>query len=264
MAISLDRRELEQVAFNAAKESMSYIESVTVGNEGPFAIAAAASRIVQTHITNKLRDLFPTDNVLDAPIEKGTSGRTWVVKPIDSVTQFVEGKRDWVISFGLFDGKRPIFGVAYVPGRARMISGGAYWPPTLNGNHLQEPSPFPPDRRLFFAVSWEIDKWDSAFLELAEHNAMFRFREGPVQTLVMMMAGFFDGYISDWVTVNDLMGSLPILRALGLTYDIAPAGGKGVKVQVGRANRGPVRGVLDDHNCLARLINEQLEENSED
>ncbi|OAP54197.1 hypothetical protein AYL99_11732 [Fonsecaea erecta] len=261
MATSIDRTLLEGIAFDAATECLRYIDSVTAGNEGPEGVADVASRIVRTHITDRLRCLFPTDDVLDALITKGTSGRTWVMKPIDAANQFVQGYRHWAISFGLFDGTRPLFGVIYMPGQGKMVSGGVHWPPTLNGHPMQKLS-IPTVKRISFAVSWDMKRSDPAFLQLAQHNARFRYREDPVLALITVMSGQFEGYINDSIAVKDLIGPLAILSALGVAYDIAPAsghGGKGVRVHIGWPNRGPVRGVGDDQNCLALLLNEPRE-----
>lgn len=75
-----------------------------------------------------LRDLierdFPADGILgeEGARKPGSSGRRWIVDPIDGTRDFVRGNRFWCVLIALEAGGEPVLGVAHFP-----MLGETYW-----------------------------------------------------------------------------------------------------------------------------------------
>lgn len=80
---------------------------------------ARAERLV----VERLRTAFPNDALLgeeSGPVP-GTSGRRWIVDPLDGTTNYAHGMPVFGVSIGLEVGGRPIIGVVYDPTRDELF-----------------------------------------------------------------------------------------------------------------------------------------------
>jgi len=86
-------------------------------SEGSFDPVTAADREVEAAIRSILTERRPHDGVLGEEHSKtqGTSGRTWVIDPIDGTRAFMCGLPTWGILIALNDGARPVLGVMDQP-----------------------------------------------------------------------------------------------------------------------------------------------------
>jgi myo-inositol-1(or 4)-monophosphatase len=104
----------------------------------------------ERHITAALRRRFPADALLgeEGADEQGSSGRTWVIDPIDGTTNFVYGYGSYAISIACRDEEGGAIGVVYDPVRDECFSarrgGGAF----LDGRPLRLAPPPPLERAL--------------------------------------------------------------------------------------------------------------------
>ncbi len=78
-------------------------------------------------IVEGLARAFPGDAVLseEAPGELPSSGRCWVVDPLDGTADFVDGVEDFVVMVGLCVDGRPELGVVHHPPSDVIYRGGA-------------------------------------------------------------------------------------------------------------------------------------------
>jgi histidinol-phosphatase len=89
-------------------------------------------RAAERAIRDEVSAARPRDGVLgeeDGPVE-GTSGRTWVVDPIDGTKLYAEGVPLWTTLVALREGDRVVLGVADVPAlgeRYHATLGGGAW-----------------------------------------------------------------------------------------------------------------------------------------
>src|SRR5262249_47416542 len=72
---------------------------------------------------------FPQDGILgeEGASKIGTSGRLWIIDPIDGTRDFVRGNRFWCVLIALMHGDEPAVGVAHFPmlgGTYRATRGG--------------------------------------------------------------------------------------------------------------------------------------------
>ncbi|MGM0577288.1 MAG: 3'(2'),5'-bisphosphate nucleotidase CysQ family protein [Myxococcota bacterium] len=153
-------RELE-VACRLAREAGASVRRVrlegfeahTKSDESPVTRADTASERV---LCDGLLEAFPDDGILSeetANIQEGTSGRTWVLDPLDGTRAFVADRSGYAVQVGLLEAGRPILGVVFEPRDDRLhraVRGEGAWldtgdaaPRRLRVSERSEPSEMP-------------------------------------------------------------------------------------------------------------------------
>jgi histidinol-phosphatase len=76
-----------------------------------------ADRAVETAIRRKLAELRPGDAIVGEEFgaDSSTTGRRWVIDPIDATKNFVRGVPVWATLIALMDGPEVVVGVASAP-----------------------------------------------------------------------------------------------------------------------------------------------------
>ena len=102
-------------------------------------VVTAVDRAAEHAIRTAVREHFPGDGVRgeEEGLEPGTSGRVWVVDPIDGTRMYVEGIPTWTTLIGLRDDSGTLVGVADAPAlheRATAVRGAGAW---QDGRRLQ-------------------------------------------------------------------------------------------------------------------------------
>ncbi len=84
-------------------------------------------------IVSILSQAFPEDGFLgeEGASREGTSGRRWIIDPIDGTRDFVRNNRLWAILIGLEENNEPVVGICYLPMLGEMYYAakgqGAFW-----------------------------------------------------------------------------------------------------------------------------------------
>ena len=101
-------------------------------------VVSIADREVEALIRKRFGDAFDTDGVLgeEYGLEKGISGYTWVVDPIDGTSPFVNGMPSWCVSIALLHDGAPVIGVIYAPCFDELYAACLGKGATLNGKVL--------------------------------------------------------------------------------------------------------------------------------
>ena len=133
----------ETIAVEAGKRAIRFFDrlsSLTVETKGPLDLVTQADREVEKFLIAQLRKAYPADGIYgeEGGHHAGTSGRIWVLDPIDGTFNFVRGSDQWTISIGLLENGVPVFGVLYCPMRDELYVGGRDVQPRLNGRVLQK------------------------------------------------------------------------------------------------------------------------------
>ena len=120
---------VERLAREAGAVALSHFEAlstVPVVAKGHLDLVTAADQEVERFLTQGLGEAFPDDGIFgeEGAAQDGTSGRTWVLDPIDGTFNFVRGGDQWAISIGLYENGHPSFGVIFAPLRSQMLVGG--------------------------------------------------------------------------------------------------------------------------------------------
>ena len=96
-----------------------------------------ADQEVEERIRTLLLDNYPSDGVIGEEFENatGSSGRVWVIDPIDATKNFLRGVPVWATLIGLLEEGQPVLGVVSAPALGRR-----WWATTGNGAYTQDPS----------------------------------------------------------------------------------------------------------------------------
>ena len=173
-------------------------------------------------MTEGLATAFPEDGIFgeEGAAHEGTSGRTWVVDPIDGTFNFVRGGDQWAISIGLYEAGRPIFGVIFAPLRAQLLVGGIGLPSTLNGQLMAQRSGLDSSRAacgVGFHPVIPVDlRLETLRFVLQDAGMSFRCCGSATLSLIEVALGQVDGYLGIGESSWDLMAALPILDQIGI------------------------------------------------
>lgn len=215
---------LNPLARDAGELALTHFGNLAQSNineKGPLDLVTAADREVEAMIIARLQSAFPEDGILgeEGGAIPGTSGRIWVIDPIDGTFNFVRGGSQWAVSIGLWDGRKPVAGIVYAPAMGVTLTGGAGEAPKLNGQVLPPLSPYLPDRAsVCVGLGRAIPASERiGMLRYLTEDAdiMFRCCNASTIALLEVATGEVDGHIGFGESAWDVMAIWPILEALG-------------------------------------------------
>lgn len=98
-------------------------------------VVTAADHAAERQIVETLATERPDDGVLgeEGASHDGTSGRTWVIDPVDGTYNFVAGLDWWCSALALTDGDELVLGAVHHPATGRTYVGGPGLPTTVDG-----------------------------------------------------------------------------------------------------------------------------------
>nr|WP_253945339.1 inositol monophosphatase family protein [Nocardioides sp. zg-DK7169] len=98
-------------------------------------VVTAADRAAERLVVQTLAAERPADGVLgeEGSARDGTSGRTWVIDPVDGTYNFVAGLDWWCSALALRDGEDLLLGAVHHPASGTTYVGGPGVPATANG-----------------------------------------------------------------------------------------------------------------------------------
>ena len=101
-------------------------------------VVTAADHAAERLIVERLRDARPDDGILgeEGAAHAGTSGRMWVIDPVDGTYNYAHGLDWWCSALALtVDGVLALGAVHHAPGNVLWV-GGPDHPPTRNGEPM--------------------------------------------------------------------------------------------------------------------------------
>ncbi|BCP55558.1 arabinose phosphate phosphatase [Kaistia sp. 32K] len=220
---------IEAIARGAGEIALRHFRSLAslpVEQKGHLDLVTEADRAVEDYLTASLQRAFPEDGIFGEERGEiaGSSGRIWVIDPIDGTFNFVRGGQNWAISIGLFENRTPIYGTLFAPVRDLMLSGGLDVPAQRNGK------PVPPLPALDLSqgatgIGWHPSVSTSDRVELIRFvsdalGINVRFCGSSALSLVDIALGETDGYLALGDSTWDVMAGLPILASLGASHTI--------------------------------------------
>lgn len=216
---------VERLAREAGAIATSHFETlatVPVESKGHLDLVTAADQEVERYLTKRLLQLFPDDGIFgeEGATREGTTGRIWVIDPIDGTFNFVRGGDQWAISIGLYENSRPNFGVIHAPVRRQTLVGGAGLPSTLNGIAMAPRSGLNKNRAAcgvgFHPTILVERRLQTLRYVLEEARMSFRCCGSATVSLIEVALGQVDGYLGMGESTWDLMAALPILEQIGI------------------------------------------------
>lgn len=101
-------------------------------------VVTAADHAAEAYVLEQLRRCRPEDGVLgeEGAAFAGTSGRTWVIDPVDGTYNFLHGSSYWCSALALKDEGGVVLGAIFQPEEDKLWLGGKGRPATLNDASL--------------------------------------------------------------------------------------------------------------------------------
>lgn len=216
---------VETLAREAGAIAMSHFETlatVPVESKGHLDLVTAADQEVEHFLTERLGQAFPDDGIFgeEGAARQGTTGRVWVVDPIDGTFNFVRGGDQWAVSIGLYENSRPTFGVIHAPVRSQTLIGGVGHPSTLNGVSMAQRGGLDENRAAcgvgFHPTIAVEQRLQTLRYVLEDARMSFRCCGSATVSLIEVALGQVDGYLGIGESTWDLMAALPILEQIGI------------------------------------------------
>jgi fructose-1,6-bisphosphatase/inositol monophosphatase family enzyme len=101
-------------------------------------VVTAADHAAEAYVLEQLQRCRPDDGILgeEGASVAGTSGRTWVIDPVDGTYNFLHGSTYWCSAIALKDTSGVQLGAIFQPEEDKLWLGGTDRPSTLNGERL--------------------------------------------------------------------------------------------------------------------------------
>ena len=188
-----------------------------------------ADRESEAAIVEFLRSEFPADGILaeEGSIGRGTSGRTWIIDPLDGTSNYLQHFPVWSISIGLRANDEIIAGAIYEPLRELTFTAergaGAFRngvrmhvsdQKTIEGSFLATGFPFRAQKH--------VTLYCDIFEDVISHAKGVRRAGSAALDLAYTAAGIFDGFFELHLSRWDVAaGSLMITEAGGVVSDFS-------------------------------------------
>ncbi len=175
-----------------------------------------------------IRKRFPYDEIMgeEGTLEKGSSGRRWIIDPLDGTLNFIHSLAIFCISIGLIDEKGDLLvGAIYQPMTKELFTAerghGAY----LNNRRIRVTRNFRSERLLLatgfpYKVYEHLDKYLALFKDILVSTAGIRRPGSAAIDLAYTACGRFDGFWEYGLNAWDIAaGALIVKEAGGIVTD---------------------------------------------
>jgi myo-inositol-1(or 4)-monophosphatase len=126
-------REAGSLAARMRGEGLSLQNKTSISD-----VVTEADHAAEKLVVEALAERRPADGVLgeEGASREGTSGRTWIIDPVDGTYNFVAGLDWWCSAIALTDGDDLVLGAVHHPATGRTFVGGPGLPTTVDGMPL--------------------------------------------------------------------------------------------------------------------------------
>ncbi|MGH6870230.1 MAG: histidinol-phosphatase [Rhizomicrobium sp.] len=201
------------------------IEVIDKGGKGTrpiFDPVTEADRGAEDAMRALIRAERPRDGILgeERGHEPGTSGRTWILDPIDGTRPFITGRHTWGTLIALAEGDRPVLGIIDQPVlHERFI--GHDGKSVYRGPDGREPMQTRACAALSAAVVSTTHPWSyfsrgqrAAFERVCELSRMSYFG-GDCYGYALLAMGFIDVVIESRLAPWDVAALIPVIEGAG-------------------------------------------------
>jgi myo-inositol-1(or 4)-monophosphatase len=189
-----------------------------------------ADRTAEEAIAGLLRSERPDDGIVgeEGAAVEGTSGRRWVVDPLDGTTNYLYGFPQWAVSVAVEDRAGALAGVVFDPVRGELFAAARGGGAALAGERLRVRDGADLSRSLIatgfgYEPGWRREQ-AAAAAHLLPHVRDIRRAGAAALDLAWLAAGRLDGYWErglhpwDWAA-----GRLLVTEAGGAVADLEGA-----------------------------------------
>jgi myo-inositol-1(or 4)-monophosphatase len=215
---------LRELAEGAGEILMRYhgaLASADVEQKGPRDLVSVADREAEAHLVEAIRAAHPEDGILgeEGSSIEGTSGRRWILDPLDGTTNFVHGLPFFCVSIGLEVDGEIAHGCVYAPVMGEMFLASRGEGATLNGAPLTVSDQSELGRALVAtgfadARTRDVLRLDR-FERILNRVASVRRLGSAALDLCYVARGWFDGFFEWNLNPWDVAGGALIVREAG-------------------------------------------------
>jgi fructose-1,6-bisphosphatase/inositol monophosphatase family enzyme len=199
-------------------------------------VVTAADHAAEALVVQALREERPADGLLgeEGTDVEGSSGRRWVIDPVDGTYNFASGSDYWCSAVALLDGEDLVLG-AVAHARDGVLVGGPGLPTTWNGDPVGPVADVPVETigaaTYLHPGNVEDDRVREAWLRAAALPATIRMHGSGSMDLVGVATGRLGAWFQhstpawDWLPGRALVvgagGAASQVHVDGLTWSVA-------------------------------------------
>lgn len=137
---------IAQQAGDLALKHQACLNKLVIEQKGRQDFVTRADREVEALIVDAVQRSFPSDGILgeEGARQTSTSGRIWVIDPIDGTHNFIRNMPLWGVSIGVLENGVPVAGAIHLPALRTMLSASQGQGAWCDGTRLNGP-PDPAD-----------------------------------------------------------------------------------------------------------------------
>ena len=191
-----------------------------------------ADRESEAAIVAHLQANFPGDRILGEEsgmnaAAKGSSGRTWIVDPLDGTSNYLQHFPFWSVSIGLRDGDEMIAGVIYEPLRDLFFTAERGAGAFRNGERMRVSGHDRVEAAFLatgfpFRAQQHVATYTKIFQDVISTAKGVRRAGSAALDLAYTAAGVFDGFFEMHLAAWDVAaGSLLVTEAGGVVSDFS-------------------------------------------
>lgn len=184
-------------------------------------LVSDADRAAEKLIVDLIGEVFPHDAIVgeEGASSRGTSGRRWIIDPLDGTTNFVYGLEAFCVSVGVEDETGPLAGCVHDPIRQETFSAARDQWAELNGSPLK-PAPTEDLGRALvgtgFSYSADQREWQAAVVShLLPRVRDIRRVGSAALDLCWVAAGRLDAHVERGLAPWDHAAGLLIAEQAG-------------------------------------------------
>lgn len=194
-------------------------------------IVTAADHAAEALIVAALRAERPDDSIVgeEGANHEGSSGRTWVIDPVDGTYNFFRGMDWWCSALALVDAEDVILGAVAHPASDSVYVGGPGIPATCNGRTIPLLVDVPVEQACattYLHPPFYGGEVGEAFGRAVSRVATVRMRGSGTMDCVSALLGqcdvIFQHSVPDW----DRLPGAALIRSLGGEARVLDAAGK--------------------------------------
>jgi len=211
--------EAIDIAESAAQLTLRWFQGSGLGvrTKQDGTVVTEADIAAEDLIRSELKDRFPNDGVFgeERGETAGTSGRRWIVDPIDGTISFVRGVPLYSTLLALTDDNGPAIGVICLPALAETVAAGRGLGAFFNGSSCHVSTTDVLSEALLTSSAFDADWWgNEALLSIASSGAQTR-TWGDGYGYALVATGRADAMIEPLVKPWDIAPMLTILPEAG-------------------------------------------------
>lgn len=193
-------------------------------------IVTAADKAAERLIVDRLAAERPDDAVVgeEGTDRPGTSGRSWVIDPVDGTYNFHHGLSWWCSAIALEDADDVLLGAVFHPHDEALFVGGPDLPSTRNGEPMPQLADVALDQTCattYLHPPFDDPEIGAAFIRAASGTATLRMLGSGTMDAMAIAQGqlgvSFQHSVSDW----DRLPGAAIIRGVGGEARRTTAGG---------------------------------------